>query len=183
MDEEKMSKTLIIGSANTVLADLKRVDLKNFDHVIAVNKAILLFPGATHWITLHPENLPSWESSLSEPLPEDCVVVSFKRDKTLTGSRIVYEVDEEFEYLFEGQSNSGSSGLYAVKYALERLNSSSVVLAGVPMDPQMCHYSIDEIWEEGEIFWSTWVAMKDFLIAKNVRSLSGRTMDLLGAPE
>lgn len=176
-------KTLIIGSGNSVLQDLARVNMDDFDYVIAVNKAITLFPRVTHWITLHPENLPSWESLLDEPLAEDCVVVSFDRSKNKVGNRIVYEIDEAFDYLFEGQANSGSSGLYAVKYALERLNSTSVVLAGVPMDPKMCHYSEDEVWIEGESFWNTWVAIGGLLRDSGVRSLSGRTMELLGAPE
>lgn len=178
-----MIKTLVVGSANTVLMDISHVDLEEFDHIIAVNRAIFMMPKATHWITLHPERLPEWETELRDPLPEECVVVSFDRQKNILGNRITYEVDETLDYLFPGTANSGSSGLYAVKYSLERLNSDLTVLAGVPMDPIACHYSSDEIWTEGEDFWDSWVRVKDLLIDRNVRSLSGRTSKLLGLPD
>lgn len=179
-----MIKTLVIGNASNVLEDIKKVDLESFDWIISVNRALLLFPTiSTHWITLHPENLPSWETELQEPLPEECVVISFHRERNLLGNRIRYQVDEEFDYLFEGQTNSGSSGLYGVKYSIEKLKSDQTVLVGVPMDPILCHYSDSEFWAEGESFWNTWVNLKNHLIDNGVRSLSGRTKTLLGAPE
>ena len=178
-----MTKTLVIGSANNVLQDMAQVNLTDFDYIIAVNKAILMYPSATHWVTLHPERLPEWETELREPLPEECVVVSFDRKTNLLGCEIRYEVDDTLDYLFPNTCNSGSSGLFAVKYALERLNSDSVVLAGVPMDPILCHYSDSEFWSEGETFWDSWVQVKDLLIDRNVRSLSGRTSKLLGLPD
>ena len=179
----KMIKTLVIGSADCVLQDLTRLDLTSFNYIIAVNRSILLYPSATHWVTLHPEKLIEWETELRDPLPEECVVVSFDRKQNLLGNRITFQVDDTLDYLFPGCANSGSSGLFAVKYAIEKLRSESTILAGVPMDPINCHYSETEIWTEGETFWDSWVRTKDFLIDNGVRSLSGRTMNLLGLPD
>lgn len=170
-------KTLVIGYAANVLDDMAKVNLDEFDHVIAVNKAITLYPSADVWISLHPEKMHMWSQ-----IRVGSKVVSFNKYVNNVGDQIKYEIDEEFPYLFKGQSNSGSSGLYAVKYALEVLRSDEVVLAGVPMDPELSHHDDTDAWKEQwgvEDFWQTWVSMADFLRKKNVWSLSGRTAELL----
>jgi hypothetical protein len=168
-------KVLIIGSAECVMDDIKQIDIKSFDKVIAVNKAFNLFPGADIWITLHPEKLKLW----SPNKPMNAKVITFNKFMNSLGSKINYEIDEEFPYLFDGQESSGSSGLYAVKYAIEVLKSNDITLAGIPMDPDMGHIDNVEKWIEGKIFWETWENMAWKLRAHNVKSLSGRTKFLL----
>lgn len=169
-------KTLIIGYASNVLDDVAKVKFSDFDYVIAVNRAITLFPKADIWITLHPEYFADWEP---DDLSPETKIVTFDRTRNALGNVIKYEVDEVFPYLFDGQENSGSSGLYAVKYSIEVLNSTETVLAGIPMDPSLPHHGESDPWSTDE-FWETWVNMADHLRSNNVRSLSGRTSELLG---
>lgn len=170
-------KVLIIGSADCLLADMERVNLSDFDKIIAVNKAFLLYPGSDFWITLHPENLQRWKPEGVERAKT--TVVSFSKTVNTLGNKINYTIDETFPYLFDGQTNSGSSGMYAVKYAMEILKASEIVLAGVPMDPHIGHIDDASAWIEGNEFWQTWENMAWKLRAHNVKSLSGRTADLL----
>lgn len=76
---------------------------------------------------------------------------------------------------------SGSSGLYAVKLLMDR-GFRKVVLAGVPMDAAGGHFFDPAEWGEVSSFWQVWLEQLPRLEDK-VKSMSGRTRELLGAPD
>jgi len=75
---------------------------------------------------------------------------------------------------------SGSSGLYAVKLALEA-GADKVVLAGVPMSAEAAHFFSPEPWQEVGGFIDAWSIVHPRL-QHTVRSMSGWTRERLGAP-
>jgi hypothetical protein len=85
------------------------------------------------------------------------------------------------DYRWPGMTLSGSSGLFAVKAALEVLGADRVVLAGVPMSTDQRHFNKGEPWAKGAPYLDAWRIALPF-IRDRVRSLSGFTRDLLGAP-
>jgi hypothetical protein len=75
---------------------------------------------------------------------------------------------------------AGSSGLFAVKVAIEE-GFERIVLAGVPMTAEGAHYYDAKVWTAAHVFHSGWnhrlPQIKDI-----VRSMSGWTRELLGEP-
>jgi hypothetical protein len=75
---------------------------------------------------------------------------------------------------------SGSSGLFAVKVAMEA-GYDRIILAGVPMQVEGAHFFNASPWGEVGSFTEAWkIALPR--IAPHVRSMSGWTKDLLGYP-
>lgn len=137
--------------------------------LFAVNDAAAEYPGHVDaFVTLHPEKLPHWLAKRITP-PGD--VVSIMKDPGVT--RIT-------PYQWPEMTGSGSSGLYAVKVALEA-GFDRVVLCGVPMEFERAHYFDPKPWADVDQFWPSWEIclprLKDC-----VRSMSGRTATLLGMP-
>ena len=74
----------------------------------------------------------------------------------------------------------GSSGLFAVKAAIEH-GFDRIVLAGIPMTAEGQHFLRPWSWDEWARFWAAWGEHREE-ISPYVRSMSGRTRDMLGAP-
>jgi len=82
---------------------------------------------------------------------------------------------------FPGQSDTGSSGLFALKVALTDLGFDCALLCGIPMAPVTGHFFDAAPWTGAGAHQLGW---KQALpaIRDRARSMSGWTQHLLGAP-
>lgn len=160
-------KLIVLGGGHTLWMDLSQVPDLGERAVIAVNDAGAAYRGhIDYWISLHPEKLPGWMKTRKGN--QDYLTVSRAERK---GARIDQVVRELWR---------GSSGLYAVQYAVKNLHSDEVVLCGVPMTPTG-HFFEQTPWGHCEKYRQGWQsALPD--IKGRVTSLSGWTRDLLGPP-
>jgi hypothetical protein len=179
-----MPSALVLGGAASVWDDLAQARaLGTFDAVFAVNDAAAAYPGEIEWMaTLHPEHLHRWLTERERggyPRPRFLAAHAGNGYDTerRAGIRLDYQTPECWPGL---SSSSGSSGLFATKVAIEK-GFDRVVLCGVPMDPQAPHFFDPQPWQAGINFWEAWELALPHLRDK-VRSMSGRTRELLGAP-
>lgn len=155
-------RVLIIGSSASVRADLGRIQRSDFDSVIGVNQAAIEFGPVDFHITLHPDQF------------------AYRKAGRMVSYRNELGVDEVFDWRWpQIKNNSGSSGLYAVKYALDRLNADYIVLAGIGMD-ESPHFD-GRPWKDFSRYRKAWPAVLPAIKGK-VYSLSGWTAKLLGEP-
>lgn len=165
----------VLGGAAGGFEELEYLrTLCRVEAVYAVNDAAADYPGdLAAFVTLHPEKLPHWLSIRArvDNLHKTCEVVSHEAKPGVT--RVV-------DYRWPGMQASGSSGLFAVKVALERFER--VVCCGIPMDADRNHYFSAEPWYEVGSFWEAWCEQAYMHIKDRVRSMSGRTAQLLGMP-
>jgi hypothetical protein len=168
-------RVLVLGSGRDMLAERdKALALFNPDRVYAVNDAGIYAPGRVDvWVSIHAEDFPR---RLKE-----------RRDRG--GNRPprivscpapgIYQSVNEFRAVrWPEQRNTGSSGLFATKVALED-GATHVVLAGMPMHPAGGHIVVPGPWDGGT-YQKTWFGVRHRL--KRVRSMSGWTAFLLGWP-
>lgn len=161
------------------LAQARR--LAEFNAVIAVNDA-----GAAHegeldvWATLHAEKLPGWVRQRAENGFPPARAIAAHAGNSEQGNPRSYPVDHIIDYCWPGMNASGSSGLFAVKVAIE-LGFDRIVLCGVPMRAADAHFFDSQPWGEVESFTAAWPVALPF-IADKTRSMSGWTQELLGAP-
>lgn len=149
---------LVIGSGHGVEKELAQIDRESFDTIIGVNRAAILYGPVDIHCSLHPEDFARVKAG------------HFVSHREYPG------VDEVFPCLWRKGGNSGSSGLYAVKYALRVLDSQDITLAGVGMEGPHIYNPSD--WAAARIFQKTWVEVADELRGK-VTSLGGWTARLL----
>ena len=161
---------LILGGANTLEADFDAA-LKLFqpDLLIACNHAGRDHPDRIdHWATMHPELFPKWiEARGAAGLPPAGQLWHAKHRISTVDSQPL-------------QCWGGSSGLLCVTLACD-LGCAKIVLAGVPMRQNACHYDNRRIWTEARQYWPAWEASVAKM-AGRVRSMSGWTAELLGRP-
>lgn len=158
---------LALGGASSVWDDEKaaRELAGEFDLVVACNDIGTQYPGITHWVTLHPDKMAGW------------LVQRLKNGHPLTGFEIVTHRQHPKKYRMTGDWG-GSSGLLAVKVALEA-GATHVICAGIPMTATP-HFFSKPNWRFAENHRNGWNRRKDGLT--RVRSMSGWTRQLLGAP-
>lgn len=127
-----------------------------------------------HWVTLHPEYMPGWMSFRKGHLYGSGDSPMTHSNKHKPGVDVLWQM---------GQLG-GTSGLYACFVAM-LLGYNEIVLAGVPMTGSG-HY-FDPPWygsqfadKPSQMVWK-WAHTNIF--EGRVKSLSGWTRDLLGAPE
>lgn len=161
-----MRFALVIGGARCVWSDLAQLEghTDRFHEIIAVNKAGVDYEGhIDHWVTLHPEFLKGkWIRRRTGN--NDFLTWSHKPHKVI-------------DRVLVGDWG-GSSGMFAVKVALEALRIDRVVLAGVPMDKQP-HYDNEEEWWVVYNYRKAWIRKME-IIMPHVRSLSGWTREVFG---
>lgn len=191
-----MATCLILGGAACLHADLEVAQKTvRFDAVGACNDAMTIWAGELEFAaTLHARYFgagPSWRKRRAE--------------RGYPPAKAHYGHPEAFEgslaqragltpdviatpYSFASEK-SGSSGLFAAKVALVDLGFDRVVLCGVPMDP-VPHFTGRESWVPRDThgrtsahgFRNSWLAVPQEY-RDRMRSLSGWTRILLGAPE
>lgn len=169
---------VVIGGASSVWDDFEAAKkIGDYDLLIAINDAGAEYPGTVdYWITLHPEHLPKWTAKRAENgyLPaRQYVAHSGNTNETRPGHgfRLSFTVPYTWP---------GSSGLFACEIALKTLEVDRVVLCGVPMNADP-HFFDPSPWTAVKGFWEAWPAAYPHIKDK-VRSMSGRTQELLGAP-
>lgn len=173
---------LCLGGAWNVWDDFERAkalcEQAGVDyHVGAVNDAGADYRGHLHlWCTLHPEKLrdkePRWQKKREDRgLNQDYLIVSHKPRVNTRVDKVVPEVW------------SGSSGLYVHKVAIVDLGYTRSVACGTPMNEEG-HYFDNSGWRHSPNYWKGWVEAHDQPeLAGRIKSMSGRTRDLLGEPD
>lgn len=140
--------------------------------VAATNNIASVWPGhVDHWFTLHPRAVPQWvgiELALSRRLK-----LGLNRPHTWS-----HKPDKGIDFVTPDWG--GSTGLLLVKGLLE-IGLEKIVLAGIPMTRAGRHYYEAEDWAQAEHYHKAWTKHLD-LIRPHVRSMSGWTRDILGAP-
>lgn len=152
-------RVLVIGSGEPVEKELEQVNRDSFDYIIAVNRAAIAHGPIDIHATLHPRDFAPIKAGY---------MVSHAKHRG---------VDEVFPCLWRTGGNAGSSGLYAVKYALQRLDATDIVLAGVGMD-EAPHFYNPSDWHDAKRFQTTWIEVAPQLRGI-VKSLGGWTKQLL----
>jgi hypothetical protein len=146
------------------------------------------------WVTLHPEFMHVERIASPGPnqgQPGYCLQRAAKGLhsnyeivaplKTEVGAHHQHNADRHVTYLWPGMTASGSSGLFAVKVALDD-GHDRVVLAGVPMTVEDKHFLRGQPWIARDSFTQAWPIAMPHIHGK-VKSLSGGfTEELLGAP-
>lgn len=172
----------MLGGAACVWEDVEAaLDLGEFSGVVACNDAAAHWPGDLDAaVSLHTHSLPRWlKLRAQRGYPPPAHVFGHLEAK---GAPIPPGVVTAFtEYRLPGQSRSGTSGLFAVKAALVDLGFDKAVCCGVPMDAQP-HFFGGQSWAGGGESWRGWEQALPF-IKDRVRSMSGRTAELLGTPD
>lgn len=172
-----MRTALILGGSRFVEEDAT-LALRLFqpDCFIAVNDMIGRWSGELHHaVTLHPERLAFWLRERAKNCHPGHYSVWSNRSVTRSVGGKTYKPDKIIMDL------GGSSGLLAVAVGIH-LGLDRMVLAGVPMDPDAGHVVRGRApWMGTRSYRKAWVKHHDH-IADRVRSMSGWTRDLLGAP-
>jgi hypothetical protein len=174
---------LVVGcSANVWEEVLAAQSMVFFDAVYCVKMAGVHWPGAFKvWATLHPEWMDDYEAQrrglglpngyeIVAPLPGEVGVHSNKGN-----------IARRVSYRWNGMNASASSGIYAAKVALDD-GYERVVLAGVPMQGDAGHFTRGRPWLQVDSFLPGLELATPHLKDK-VRSMSGRTMEILGLPD
>ncbi|WP_420465603.1 hypothetical protein [Panacagrimonas sp.] len=153
-------RTLIIGSGPNVAAELMTVNRRHFDLTLGINRAAIDHGPVDAHITMHPREYGPRKVAW---------MVSFH---PFAG------VNEVFPWRWSPEvKSSGSSGLYAIKYALYR-GSQDITLAGVGLDVAP-HYYGGPDWQAAMQFRRAWEQVLPEIRGK-VYSLGGWTRGLLG---
>ncbi len=176
-----MKKTaLILGGGDTLWSDLgKAHGFGRFDATLAINDAVAHYQGPIDYgVTLHPEKMPKWakdrhEKGFKKPKHWVC----HKAGKCPENDWVTFDMRKDYQWT--DFSGSGSSGLFAVKTALEE-GFNRIVLCGVPMT-QTPHFWDKKPWDQWASFWEAWKHNKP-KFKNEVRSFSGNTKELLGEP-
>lgn len=173
-----MQGLIVLGGARCVWEDLRELAGEEApqDHgwrVLAVNDAGYTYQGRLdYWASLHPENLAGWRGKRSGNA--DYEVFTHRWDKRQAGDERIVPEDPHFR--------GGSSGLYGVQLGLLTLEAPRIVLCGVPLDAGP-HFFSAVRWHGGPgAHKPAWLRCQNTL-RERVRSMSGWTRQLLGAPE
>lgn len=156
------------------------------DGVVACNEAGLEWPGALDaWVSLHPRFLvqKKWLAMrAAKGFPAAAAIYCHQNGKEPLPSGMIKTA---LELPGQRDMQSGSSGLLAAKVALVDLGFDRIVLCGVPMNP-VPHLHGRTTWlgprSPVEGFRRAWLDLTPEIRAR-MRSMSGWTRVLLGAPE
>lgn len=176
---------LVLGGAGGVWRDIDAaMALGEYDGVVACNDIGTAWPGRLDaWVTLHPDKMADWikaREAAGHP-PADRIVV-YDTYAEREQHRVGLKPDLVVPYRFPGQQSSGSSGLFAAKVALVDLGFDRAVACGIPMDGDRGHFFGGARWNGAQRHRAGW---KEALphIRDRLRSMSGWTSELLGAPD
>lgn len=173
------TRAIVIGGGECIWTDVRALE-ELIGHewdglVIAANDVGVVWPRPLHhWATLHPEKFKKWqEQRRKNGLPEAGRLWS-RRGRTGSHSTVVPWA-------------GGSSGMLAVTVARE-LGCTRIVLCGVPMTrtphfQESVVHPRGRVWSSADTHWRSWTKPEVLEhMRPYVRSMSGRTQQLLGAP-
>lgn len=161
----------ILGGARGVWAELAELEAmlgRRPDLIVGTNDAGVIYPGHLDaWATLHHERFAEWRR---------------RRTGNQTYRAFVHAPLVGLDAEAVPDRWSGSSGLFAAQIALAKLGARGVVLCGCPLDADRAHFFNARPWTDADIFRRGFEAALP-VIRDTVRSMSGWTRDLLGAPD
>lgn len=170
-------RAICLGSATCQAEDLRAaaamgISQENGWLLVAVNHAARDWPGPVdHWATFHSELMPRWLSDREKagrPAPGRLWTAEHRIQPVKVG-------------MDRAPNWAGSSGLLAVTVAL-RLQCRRIVLCGIPLDHEQGHYDNPKVrWRDATNYRRGWTTHLDQM-RDSVRSMSGWTKELLGAP-
>jgi hypothetical protein len=172
-----MTKTvaLCLGGALTVWDDYaaaQRLLSGRLHNVLVVtcNLGGLHYAGHLDaWVSLHSEWMSDWIEERRRLGYPDAALVGIHREWDIPGAKVL---DMRWP---------GSSGLYMAQFAIEVLGAERAILCGVPMDGTGSHIHHGGAWEKPERYHEGFVLAKCH--GAPIRSMSGWTRDLMGAPD
>lgn len=167
-----MKLGLVLGGAACVWDDLAALEQILGETwpglIIAVNDAIAACPRRIdHAVSLHPDKLPIWSCERARR--------GGNADFTTWSHQNTPAAPVDRDLPLRG---SGSSGFHAIRIA-QHLGCERIVLCGVPMDAGP-HFHDGKDWTDVKRYLPAWTQYKHEL--GDVRSMSGNTRTLLGAP-
>ena len=172
-------RAIVLGGASGVWQELESLgNIKDTSSIFAINDSISAYSGKIDYaITLHPEKMPKWKQA-RENNGYDMAFKSVGYGRK--GFSIPKETDYYLDYWYQDgvKCSSGSSGLFAVKAALE-LGFDEVILCGVPMDGGINIHRGKE-WADFKGYRDAWLEQLPRLKGR-VFSQSGWTKELLGS--
>lgn len=178
-----MTTALVLGGAARVWKDVEAaLDLGEYDLLIACNDASAAWPGHIDAaVTLHAEKMGLWmgrRRSAGYPMPAQVIGHEEASKSTL---RLPDCLTGFTPYKLPGQQDSGSSGLFALKFALIDMGADKAVLCGVPMEDLGAHFFDLSAWGAAAAHRRGW---KQALpaIQGRAKSMSGWTAEMLGQP-
>lgn len=170
----------MLGNAACVWRDaVAALDLFEPDIIAACNDVGSQWPGRLDiWATLHAEKMGKWqEARRLAGLPDASVSIThLHADRDLPGT-----FDRFHEIRWPGMTASGSSGMFALKCAMDA-GATRCVLAGIPISANSMHIAHVGPWVDAGAYTNAWEHMAPRL-AQSVRSMSGWTRKRLGAPD
>ena len=178
-----MSVALVLGGAACVWSDIEAaLDVGQYDLVVSCNDIGAAWPGRLDaWVSLHPDKFGIWLTRRRQRgYPAPAAVIGHLPARA--SARLPDGITDFAGHHFEGQRHSGSSGLFALKYALVDLAADTAVLCGVPMDKTHRHFFDERAWTAADAHRRGWLEALP-QIKDRARSMSGWTADLLGRPE
>jgi hypothetical protein len=172
-----MRSCLVLGGGPSAWDDLKAAKaLGTFQGAIACNDMIADYAGPLEvGCSLHPSKLQAWRTKREAR--------RYPPAKAYIAHQEGAGVDRVEPYRWPEMNTSGSSGLYAVKIALE-LGFDRIVLCGVSLTTDG-HYFDQKAWKQRlvESYRAAWLAVKDVHLIGRVKSFSGWTSEQLGIPD
>lgn len=172
---------LVLGGASCVWDDVAALEAMYggpWDGlVIAANDIGCHWPRELHhWVSLHPAKFEKWQAlRIAEGQPA-CAFQTWGRELRMKEPKITDHTRKAW--------NGGSSGMFAVQVAVDLL-CRRVVLCGVPltMTPHFgeSKEAFGPQWAAANGHWRAWPREKERMLGI-VKSMSGRTQELLGAP-
>lgn len=157
-------------------------ELCTYDDVLIVGKVGEDFPDPVdHWVSFHCNLFDKWartRATRGYPAAANYWGAIYRGRPP---KRLPERIGPNQVQLVE--CNGGSSGLVAVMVAIKKLEADCTVLAGVPMVSSFGHYDEPQAksWREADNYWGTWMENME-LLRDRVRSMSGRTREVLGEP-
>jgi len=185
----------VVGCAACVWDDVKEAKriCGELDAVYCVKQVGIHWPSEFQvWVTLHPEFMDAYErerQALGHPSGYE-IVAPPEKEVGMHGKK--GRIARRVSYRWEGMNSSASSGVYAVKVAMEDHPSARIVLAGVPMTPEGGHFLPKTRNGSGQIRGPVWTQHASFVcglgvamptMLGRVRSVSGYTEKMLGRPD
>ena len=167
-----MTVALVLGSGTTLADDVARAG--SFDGVVACNDAGWWWKGELDaWVSYHPEELQRRiDKRASLGLSPAKRVVSF-------WDKLSQEYPFEWvDWWHKDFPANGSSGLFAVKYALIDLGFDEVKLCGIPLTATDHFYAEDTQFVSARSWRASWANVAPEMRAR-MTSMSGWTKALL----
>lgn len=172
-----MTTALVLGGADCLWTDVEAYT-GPVDGVVACNDAGTVWPGFLDaWVSLHPESFPRWTAARAAAGHHPAArLLAHQMPKNAPDIGV-----EVIPHKLPGMRYSANSGLFAAKVALCDLEFDRVVFCGVPLTPT-AHFFDPRPWKVATQYHEYWAQIPPEYAAR-MRSMSGWTRELLGAPD